>query len=1111
MIRYPARRGWMFFTAVILIFADTVSYAQTSQATLQGQVIGMATGQPVPKALVIERNLQTNSQSYRYTNEQGLYSFPALLPGTYSVRVDALGYQAEQRSPVELPVASRIELNFALNMRNVAPPPPAPLRSAASGITASNILSIMYGSDAAVPQAVIISLPTLGTDTLIGSISSLIDERKILELPLSGRDVYTLLVLQPGVTSDNATARGLGFSVNGQRVGSSNFLLDGVDNNDLLVTGPATFVSADAVKEYRMTTSNFTAEYGRASGFVANAVTRTGTNSLHGTIYEFFNHDRLNANSFIFNWQGTSRQPYRQNQYGASIGGPLRRDRLFFFGNFEQNRSSSQSQPFTVFLPSPLFISIIPSASPAKGLFANFSPPSGQVVPNTGGLVVSRQVFIPVVQQNSLALGRADYNSPNGRHHLSGRYAYSEQTTDDFFFNIYPGLNTPLVSPGQNFGANYTRDLYGGVNELKFGFSRNSVRLLRPHPELPTILSADLLLSPGLILLPGMESSFDYLVRDSVIHVVENYSRLFGRHSLVLGGEWRLGLTDSFSSPFGSGRYSFINGTELLTSILPEQLIIPINRFTGAAPSEKDFWRYYRQGDWAGFFQDNFKLTRRITLNLGLRYEYFGVPVARNSTLDSNFIFGPGQNIEQRITTASLQQTKALYDQDLNNFAPRFGVAADLTGRGKSVLRGGYGIFYDRIFNNLWLNVRNNNLPVQCIIQPPLTEKDFGCNFPSVQAPFSFSIPAAQGLSPLNPASVQNTSTVALDTKLRTPYTQNWFIGFQQQLTPNLLFEVDQVGSLGRKLTTGDGINRADSLPRTPDNPHGRLNVNFGDVLYYATEGHSNHWAIQTSLNRRWNRGVQFQISYTYARTKDVQSDPLVVPGDTLAGNPSSRLAASNLGTSPAFVRQFDPSADFGNSNFDQRHNLVLNFVAQMPRFSGWRKVAGNWQAAGIVGIRSGFPFTVVAPPSFTIGERQVSNRADFTGTNLDQAFLSTPTSITGGVQLLDPTKFKFPPAGQLGNLARNSLYGPGFWNVDFGISRTFGLRRLGEQRQLQFRAEVFNLFNHTNLNNPDPFIGFSTFGQALFGRQGFGSALPSVSPLNDQPRRVQFVVKIYF
>jgi hypothetical protein len=180
----------------------------------------------------------------------------------------------------------------------------------------------MYGADAAVPQAIMINLPVSFTETLVGSLSSLIDETRIRELPLAGRDVYTLLVLQPGVTSDNAAGRGLGFAVHGQRAGNSNFLLDGVDNNDLLVTGPAARVSAEAVQEYRLNTSNFTAEFGRASGFIANAITRSGTNQLHGTLFDYFNHDRLNANSFSYNWQDVSRPPFRQNQYGGVLGGP---------------------------------------------------------------------------------------------------------------------------------------------------------------------------------------------------------------------------------------------------------------------------------------------------------------------------------------------------------------------------------------------------------------------------------------------------------------------------------------------------------------------------------------------------------------------------------------------------------------------------------------------------------------------------------------------------------------------------------------------------------------------------------------------------------------------
>ena len=859
-----------------------------------------------------------------------------------------------------------------------------------------------------------------------------------------------------------------------------------------------------------MNTSNFTAEYGRASGFIANAITRTGTNTLHGTLFEFFNHDRLNANPFDYNWQGVQRPPFRQNQFGASVGGPLRRDRLFFFGNFEQDRTSSQSQPLFVDLPTSTLIAALPASNPAKQLLTLFPPPDGVPIPGTGSLLAEETFVIPTLQRNNLAMGRTDYNFADGRQHLSERYAFSQQTTENFYFSVYPGLNAPLVNRGQNLAVNYTRDLSGGVNELKFGFNRDTLRLLRPHPELPAIFSGDGLLALNGVELPGMASTFDYSLRDSVFHVVDNYSKLIGNHALVLGAEWRLGLTDSLFSPFSGGEYGYAAGSDFFLNNQPAQLYQPINRLTGVPASANDFRRYYRQQEWAAFFQDNLKVTRRLVLNLGLRYEYFGVPAPRNGTQDSNFIFGQGQNIGERIASGGLQ-TGTLYQPDRNNFAPRFGFALDVTGQGKSVLRGGYGIYFDRIFDNIWLDVRNNNFPIQCIVPPTVVESNSGCNIPSTQSPISFAIPATQGLNPLNPASVQNTSTVALDSHLRTPYSQNWFIGFQQELTPNLVMEVNQVGSLGRRLITADGINRPDSLTPTSSNPHGRFNPSYGDIIYYAGEGHSNHVAIETSLNRRWSHGLEFQISYTYARTKDVQSDPLILPGSSAPGNPTSQLASSNLSFIPVFTHQFNPSADFGNSDFDQRHNLVMNFIAQAPRFSGWGRLLSGWQASGLVGIRSGFPFSVLACPSFVAGERGICNGANFTGTKLSQAFLANGPQVSGGVQLLDPNLFQAPPDDQIYNIKRNSLYGPGFWNADFAFSRTSNLPWAGERTQLQFRAEFFNLFNHTNLGNPDRFLGSSTFGQATFGRQGFTSALPSASPLNEQPRRIQFAVKIYF
>ncbi len=432
--------------AAFFLLAGTRGWSQTSQATLQGRVLGHATGQatgqassqdidqlsgqPIAGALVILRNQLTNTQAYRYTNEKGIYYFSSLMPGTYTVRTDALDFQPEQRSPVELAVAARVELNFDLEGTGPAPAGSTAASAATSarrGQNPSNILSIMYGADAAIPQAVLITLPFFGSDSLLGAISSLIDENKILELPLSGRDVYTLLVLQPGVSSDNATSRGLGFSVNGQQVSSSNFLLNGVDNNDLLVTGPATKLSADAVKEYRMNTNNFTAEFGRYVGFIANVITKSGANRFHGTVYEFFNHDRLNTGSFSDNWQGLEKVTFRQNQFGSSLGGPIKRDRLFFFANLERLRSVSQGQPVQLFLPSPALVATAAEDSIARRLFSQFSAPEAETI--TGNPFVVRHIVSPPIAQTStLAFGR-----------LGTHFAFSQQSQDDVAFSPIKG------------------------------------------------------------------------------------------------------------------------------------------------------------------------------------------------------------------------------------------------------------------------------------------------------------------------------------------------------------------------------------------------------------------------------------------------------------------------------------------------------------------------------------------------------------------------------------------------------------------------------------------------------------------------------------------------
>lgn len=1088
--------------AVLFVLAPAASRAQTSQATLQGQVLSQSLSRPIERALVILRNPETNAQAYRYTNAQGIFYFSSLQPGVYRVRVDALGYQPEERFPVELPVASRIELNFSLQGTGPAPAAPAPPAVPAAGANPSNILSVMYGADAAVPQAVLIRLPVSVAETLTGTLSRLIDENKILELPLSGRDVYTLLVLNPGVSSDNATARGLGFSVNGQPVSSSNFLLDGVDNNDLQVTGAATRVSADAVQEYRMATHNFTAEFGRSSGFIANAITRSGTNLFHGSLFEFFNHERLNATSFSNNWQRLPEEPFELHQFGGTLGGPVRRDRLFFFGSFEQFRSSTESQPLTLLLPSAAAVALAPAGSQARRLFNLFPPPAGQPL-TANPAVIETQFPLPFVQRNNFLLGRADYASPNGSDRLSGRYAFSQNTQDDFAISLYPSLNAPLIIRGQNLSLNYTRDLLGGTNELKFGMNRNSVRFFRPHPEIPTLSSND-----G-VLLPGSEAAYDYFFRDTVFHVLDNYNRLVGRHALSLGFEWRPFLHDSQLSPARDGAYGFPSLLNFLFD-LPESVIITINRETRLPATDQDFWRYYFQNEWAAFFQDNWKLGSRMTVNLGLRWESFGAPSGRNGTVDHNFVFGTGASPAERIAGGRMQRAE-LFRPDRNNFAPRAGFALDLSGSGRSVLRGSYGIFFDRIFNNFWMDARSNNLLLR-----------FLANFPGVPPRFQYTYPVSNGIPPAT--SVEPSSNIAVDQNLRTPYAQTWFVGLQQEVAADTLVEINHTGALGRKLAASDIINRRHALPITIANPEGRFNPGQPDINFRSNQGQSDNLALQLAVNRRWRGGLQYQASYTYARSRDVQSDPF----RRSASSRRARLADLSFSifqSTASFIRQLDPRSDYGHSDFDQRHNLVFNFTAQAPLIRGLPRLLSGWQVSALAGFRSGFPFSVTSrQPVFTDpldpnsyfyiepGSGQIiENRLDFTGSSADQAILSNPRAIPGGFVLIDQTTFRRPAVGKIGNSERNGFRGPGFWNLDFSMARSFALSRLGEQVSMQFRAEVFNLFNHPNLSSPDAQYESRTFGQALFGRQGLGSSLPSASPLNEQPRRIQLALKIYF
>jgi hypothetical protein len=1085
-----------------LFLIPTALLGQSSNGVLSGSVVARSDGHPV-RALVVYRNVNTGSTSYVLSNAQGHYSFPALLPGQYTVRVDAptQGFLPQEQNGIELTVGGQVEANFSLAAKagpsSTAVPvaaPTVPTTNATKGFIAT-----VYGQDAEVPAATLIAIPAALTEALVGSLSYVIDAGKITELPYSARDVYTLLVMQPGVTSDSATGRGLGLAVNGQRVAGTNFLLDGVDNNDLLLTGPSARVSADAVEEYRMTTNNFSAEFGRATAFIANVVTRPGSNTLHGTAYEYFNHDRLNANSFSDNFYGAARTPFRLNQTGATAGGPIRRDRIFFFGSFERYYTSSQSfdQPSNVpgyttpvYVPSASFVASLGANTLAKQVLTEFTPPNGTPYPGFPQ-IVALTIHYPLLQRNTLFSGRIDDNAANGKDRFSVRYAFSQNTADDFVDYVYPGLNAPLSVNSQNVVVNYTRSMLGGVNELKFGWNHGRVGFDRPHPEVPT-------LQVNGINLPGSSAAYGYLNANNSGEVVDNFSVLRGNHSLVIGFDGRINYTQSEVSTARDGAISF-DSLQAFAQDAPTEIDITVDRFTGRPLTNSDYARTYRQTEWAAFVQDNWKIARRLTVNLGLRYEYFGVPGRTDGPADWNLFYGPGKNRTERLATATLQQ-KAPYSPDYNNFAPRIGFAWDPKGHGKTVLRGGYGISYDRIFNQIWQDLRDNSLAYI---------SEF-CDFPGV-CPFRYKFPAASGLPATN-STLGPYVTFQVDQNLRTPYAQSWFLGVQHQVTRSLVVEVNHAGSLGRKLLALDDINRAYS--NGPDDG-ARINPNFNEISYRGNQGSSDYVSLQASARQRLNHGVTFQVAYTLSRTRDNQSDPFRNPQTVNANVPAfQRLGNPELLgiNTTSFTQQFNSSLDYGYSDFDQRHNIVASATAVSGTRGPVKLLTRDWQLSVLTGFRSGFPFSVLSSGDaiFSNNGLVLYNRADYAASSHD-AFLAASKPGPAGRYLLNPNTFQDPAFGTIGNTPRNAFHGPGFWNADVGVSRSFRVSRLGETTRFQFRADFFNLFNHANLSNPDGSITSSTFGLATFGRQGFSGSLPIVAPIAEQARRIQFAVRLLF
>jgi hypothetical protein len=1042
---------------LLLLPVCSALQAQTTQGLISGVVRDRRTNAFLPGAKVTYSSASTGQTGSALAADGGQYVLPLLSPGTYQVTVERHGFQPQTIYNLELAVSARLDLDFDLR-------PDWDLWGSETQkyeYTSSERIVNFYATDAAVLNESRLPLIDPKGTQLYSSVSYVVDSRQIQELPLPGRDVYAVLALEPGVTSDSPTGRGLGLSANGQRPTASNFLLDGLENNNYLLSGPLAPIAPEAIEEYRFSTSGFSAEYGRTAGYFANAVSRSGGAAWHGQAYSYLENQHLDATDFQRNVHGLGRTPLHQLEVGLIAGGPLGKS-FFASATLDRLRFRSTGDPENFIIPSASFVSSLTHGSIAASLLARFPPPVVQSAGDTATLSIDP----PSSLDRWSSLSRVDRLWPDGTR-IMGRVLIVREERPDFTFSPYRDFSSPLDAHAA--GLAVTALLAGSrhlISEFRFGWSIDDLRFERANPQIPTL---EVEAASGNIWLPGSPQFSPYRNRSRNWEGIANFTRVQRKHVAKAGAGILVRNLDGYLAGYRDGVYDF--GT--LDNFKDDQ---PPKLFVGVAqaidrPTSPNYNRQYRYTQFFGFAQDSWRPLPRLSLDYGFRYENFGVP--RNVGPAKDALIEAGE-----LQTPAGGGSQPLYAADNNDWAGRFGFAYNPHERSGTLLRGGYGIFYDRPFDNLWQTIQNNSAQRLTLQAAP--------NYLSPIADQLAQLPA----KPVNGVFPLFERLTLYQHDLRTPYVHRYFLRLERPLTANLYLEVSGLGSLGRKLIATDIINRTFqiSFPALPE------------VSYRSNQGSSNYHALTAMVRRRGGR-YQLEAAYTWSHTIDNQSDPLAKEfSDMFFTQPVAGFQNPQVAS---FTLDGNSRADRGSSDFDQRQSAVFRAIWDLPGLSshGWTgAVLRNWRVSALAAFRTGFPFTVyglgpVAPEEYNA-------RA---GLAVPGNSWSIHQPYDGGVRLLKMAAFS--PYGGLG---RNVFTGPGFYNVDLSLGRWFAPRS-ADRARIAVRADAFNFLNHANLNNPDPSLYSSTFGIAFYGRGAQTLGFPTLVPFTETARQIQLSVRVEF
>ena len=1120
------------FGKLACVLATIAAGLNVSAQQITGNIRGTVSdpsGAVVRDATVTAKQVETGLTRTALTDRTGNYLLLELPVGHYRLEVAAKNFQ------------KYVQEGISLNVNE----------------TASVPVHLMVGAET---QQVQVQADAQLVQSTVTSLGKTVQERELLDLPLDGRNFTQLGLLQPGVVpltpglqeAGGSLRDGQAYAVNGQRPESNNFLIDGASNFDGVDGGFVLKPPVDAITEFRILTHNSNAEFGNALGSTTNIITRSGSNAIHGALWEFLRNDAFDATNFF----AKTTEPLKQNQFGATIGGPIRKNKTFFFGYYEgfrnrQGETQGSTVPSLKQRQGDFSEMCINGFDPNSGICNDRQPPNPPGDPNSppihqlfnifaNALVPFNQLpFINPLSQNLLSL----FPQPNDGLNVFNSTETLQQDSDQFglrldhylssadAFNFHylfsngtrfdplspsgasvPGFPIGEDHRAQNFVAQETHNFSPAtIGVFRFSYLRNKFLFgERTNHTTPASLgfqyepSLDLAVGPPFLQVNGYT-----IVGDPITGPRNTYENAFdysgslswvrGRHDLKFGGGYQRLQINVLQGIATNGFFVFDKFpiTDSFASFLFGQ---PVFFLQGRG----DFSRGIRGNSLNGYAQDTYKVSQRLTLNFGLRYE---LPFPYTEIKNRQTLWIPGR--QSKVMPAA--PSGLLYPGDpgvpagliptfKKGFAPRVGIAWDPTGSAKWLVTSAYGIFYEPYYTG-------QGGPLQSPISAPPYLQTAQISLPNFSDPFNGNPPAPGTFAtPL--------TNLTLAPNLPLPYSQDWDLNVQRSLGSDLLLEIGYVGTKGTKLprfiegnpavyipgvdSSGQPISTSSNADQRrlysgctlADSPSSCVYSSTGLIAGIANSSYN---ALEASLKKRFSHGISFLASYTYSKSID----------DASSFNMTGSAAKPVAGENDLAQNPFDVAAERGRSLFDARHRFVLSYQWSLPFWNNphnwYQQALGNWQLNGIATLMTGTPFTVFDSNDFSVQGSApeisgfFSNRPNLVPGQDPNSGPHSPSAWLNRSAFQQIAQDPNSPVQQFGTAGRNIAQGPGYANWDFSAFKNI---HIAESKEFQFRAEFFNILNHTNFRLPDSDISSPTFNQIL-------AAQP--------PRLIQLAMKFLF